>query len=101
MTSTHIDPALMARMLRTAGLYNLPAGGLQTLCELAATGCDSLTMSSMARKLGVSTAAITGTADALEALGFVTRQHSRTDRRVIWLNLTDRGRAALEDILNA
>lgn len=99
-TTTHIAPVHAARMLSRAGIYHLNATCLQTLCELAA-GSGSLTMTSLARKIGLTTSAFTGTADCLEAADFVARQPSRSDRRVTWLNLTERGRAALQDILDA
>lgn len=101
MTDTHIAPADLARILSRAGLHNLHLAAFQALCELAASGTDSGNMTTLSRKLGMSTAGMTSVADTLETAGFVIRQQSRNDRRAIWLNLTDRGRLALQDILNA
>ena len=101
MTATALHPTHLSRVLSRAGLYHLTANGLQALCELRAGGHDAATMSGLARKLEISTGAITGLADALETAGFVERQPSRTDRRAIFLFLTDTGRRALDDILEA
>lgn len=101
MTTTHIAPALMARVLSRAGLYHLPANGLQVLCDIAALPAECLNMLAIARKLGVTTAATTGTIDALETLGLVIRQRSGPDRRVVTVHLTAKGHAALTDILDA
>ena len=99
-TATHIHPAHMARMLSTAGLHHLSASPLHALCVIAAVD-GSTTMTAIAHKLGITTAAITGTVDRLEAAGFITRNGSRMDRRVIYVHLTEKGTAALDDILNA
>lgn len=101
MTDTHISPADLARILSRAGLYQLHLAALQALCELAASGTDSGNMTSLSRKLGMTTAGMTSVADSLEKSGLIIRQPSRHDRRAIWLLLTDRGRRALEDILDA
>ena len=96
-----ITPRDLARILSRSGIYHLSASSLQTLCELRASGSDSLSMTRLSRCLGVSSAAVTSIVDALDAKGYATRQPSRTDRRVIWVLLTDKGRTALDDILNA
>jgi MarR family 2-MHQ and catechol resistance regulon transcriptional repressor len=91
----------IAGILSRADQYRLSASALHTLCALRASGADSLIMTSVARKLDLSTAAVTHIADNLERLGFIERAPSESDRRVIWINLTDRGRDALTDILTA
>lgn len=91
----------LAGILGRADQYRLSFSALRTLCELRASGADSLIMTSVARKLDLSTAAVTHIADDLERRGFINRAPSATDRRVLWLNLTDRGRDALTDILTA
>jgi len=88
-----------AKIQSRAGLYKLNTSALQALCELAAS--DSIVMTHLGRRLGISSAAITGMIDALEKIQFVARQTSRTDRRKIWITLSDLGRRALSDILTA
>jgi DNA-binding MarR family transcriptional regulator len=51
-----------------------------------------LTMSRLAAHLHTSTATCTGVVDRLERDGYVERVRSNTDRRVVMLRLTDRGR---------
>lgn len=98
-TPVTIDPFAAARMLKSMAEYNLSASATHALCVIREAGADALTMSTTAKALGLSTAALTGLADTLEALGFITRRPARVDRRVIWLELTEQGRAALTDIL--
>ncbi len=50
----------------------------------------------IARALGVGQATITLQIDKLEARGLVRRERRHTDRRAIWVILTDEGRALLE-----
>jgi DNA-binding MarR family transcriptional regulator len=87
------------RILSRAQLHNLGISSLQILCELASRG-DSL-MTTLARKLGVSSSAITGLADSLAEAGLIHRVASRTDRRKIWIVLTERGSTVITEILNA
>lgn len=101
MTTTHIHPAILARILTRSSLYDLSANQLQALCELAASTSEALTMGGLARQLEISSAAVTTLADVLEKQGHITRHPSRTDRRTIWLILTDTGKKALTDILDA
>jgi DNA-binding MarR family transcriptional regulator len=98
---TATTAATLAGILARADQYRLSASSLHALCALRASGADSLTMTGAARQLDLSTAAVTGIADGLEARGFIQRAPSAADRRVTWLNLTDRGRDALTDILTA
>ncbi len=52
---------------------------------------DYLTMSSIAKKMGHSTAAATGLVDRLEKLDFVERVHAAEDRRKIMVRITQKG----------
>ena len=56
----------------------------------------NLTLSGLASKLGITTAAITGIADSMESLGFARRVVDPSDRRVILLELTSRGNSFAE-----
>ncbi len=53
---------------------------------------EYLTMSSIAQKMGHSTAAATGLIDRLEELGYVERGNAANDRRKIIVKITDKGR---------
>ena len=55
-------------------------------------------MSHVAEVCNMSTAAITGLADGMEKSGILTRERSKTDRRAIALELTEKGREALQAI---
>ncbi len=50
-----------------------------------------LTMSKIAKQMGHTTAAATGLVDRLEGLGYVTREHSREDRRKVFCAITKKG----------
>ncbi len=50
----------------------------------------------IARRLGVSQATVTAQIDRLEARGFVRRERRQADRRMVWVILTDAGRAQLD-----
>ena len=56
-------------------------------------------MSSVAEILGVSKPSATGTIDRLIAQGFVSRRHDEKDRRIVWINITARGKKIVSDIL--
>lgn len=53
---------------------------------------EYLTMSSIARKMGHSTAAATGLIDKLQELGYVERGNAANDRRKIIVRITEKGR---------
>jgi DNA-binding MarR family transcriptional regulator len=99
-TTTAIASRDLARILCRASVLRLNSSTLHTLCILHALD-GAATMTALARKLGISTAAVTGVADSLEAAGLIARYLSRTDRRLVYVHLTDQGRLTLSDILNA
>jgi len=51
----------------------------------------TLTVSDLARSLGMTTAGATGLVDRLTRAGLVTRQRDHRDRRVVWVHLSDEG----------
>lgn len=89
----------LARFISRFDDYKLSKSAVHCLCVIDAAGADSLTMTSAARAMRISTAAITSIADHLEERGFIARRTARVDSRVIWLDLTERGKDALQDIL--
>ncbi|MEK1933253.1 MAG: MarR family transcriptional regulator [Pararhizobium sp.] len=59
------------------------------------------TMSKIAERMHVSTAAATGLVDAAEQLGFAARFRIPGDRRLVAVKLTARGRALFESLNRA
>lgn len=59
-----------------------------------------MTTNHINRKIGMTSAAMTGIIDKLESMRLVFRQRNKYDRRVITIGLTDRGREVAHDIAN-
>jgi DNA-binding MarR family transcriptional regulator len=93
MTTASLIPLL--RRARSHGLH---------LSALHALSCIHLgdgqcSINEIAADIGISTAGMTGVIDLLEKHGFVTRNHSRLDRRMILVAITAKGIAALNSVL--
>ena len=78
----------MARLYAHKGL-NLDNGRTLRFSDVPGTIAD---------ELGISRSQMTGVADQLEKMGYVTRVRDSRDRRVQHLVLTEPGRAAAEDL---
>jgi DNA-binding MarR family transcriptional regulator len=74
--------------------YDISQGQLSCLLALYRYGPGSL--SRLAERILVKPGTITGIIDRLEAKGLVARKRNFTDRRVITIELTDKGRAFAE-----
>ena len=61
---------------------------------------EELTMSGLAERLGVSTAAVTSIVDKLEAEDLVHRSRSKTDRRQVFVQITPRGQEAVKRVID-
>lgn len=61
---------------------------------------DCLSMSSIARMMGHSTAAATGMVDKLQTLGHLKRYTAAADRRKIMVRITERGRELVAQMRN-
>lgn len=59
-----------------------------------------MTTSHISRKIGLSSAAMTGILDKLDSMRLTFRKRNQFDRRVITIGLTDRGREVAHDIAN-
>lgn len=57
-----------------------------------------LAMSGIAEKMGHTTAAATGLVDRLEKMGYVDRNHSDEDRRVVNVRITKKGTGLVQGI---
>ncbi len=66
---------------------------LNTLLEEGGT----LPISQLAERTGSANSTVSGIVDRLEKLGLVRRERSETDRRVIYVSLTEKCRAMRED----
>jgi DNA-binding MarR family transcriptional regulator len=62
---------------------------------------DDITTSSLAKRVGVTSAAATGMVDRMVDRGLVVRTRNRSDRRVITVQITDRGRGVVSRIINS
>lgn len=69
-------------------------GVLETLYHLG-----ELNQTTIGEKLLVSKSNVVAVLDKLQELGYLTRRRCTEDRRVIWVNLTDAGRALVEELL--
>jgi MarR family transcriptional regulator, organic hydroperoxide resistance regulator len=64
-------------------------------------GTDGLTPGELAERLDVSTPTVVKSATRMEATGLVARRRDETDRRLIRIYLTERGRSVQTDIEGA
>lgn len=74
---------------------------LQILVLDALQNKDKMNVSELADALGLSNAAISSSVDQLVHLGFVDRSRCETDRRLVFVSLTEDGEAKLEECLGA
>jgi DNA-binding MarR family transcriptional regulator len=64
-------------------------------------GTDGLTPGELAERLDVSTPTVVKSATRMEATGLVARRRDETDRRLVRIYLTERGRSVQTDIEGA
>jgi DNA-binding MarR family transcriptional regulator len=75
---------------RAAAAHGLSATGLEVLAALAVL--DDLSQRDLAGRLRLAPATLTPVLDALEAESALTRARDRTDRRLVRISITQRGR---------
>lgn len=103
----HLDAAMQLRdrLREVLSRHRLSDLQFATLVVLLALEPQPPSTAAIAGHTQVSRSAMTEALDKLEALEFVTRIRSRRDRRVIHVQITKRGReainAAIEDYLDA
>lgn len=100
MTTT-INSIDLADIIDRAHPWKLSTSALSALLRLHSSEGRCLSMTALAKAIRSSSANITGIIDRLEASGLVSRSNSRSDRRVIWIDLTSKGTEAVETILAA
>jgi len=79
--------------------YGLSMGKFTLLMQLLQAPEQGLTPSDFAERAGVTRATITGLLDGLEREGWVRRQPYPSDRRMLSVQLTDKGRQLLSQML--
>lgn len=77
----------------------LPLAWFEVLLQLRHAGDGRLKMSQMADAIFHSTGGTTRLVDRLEAAGLVRREHCPSDRRAIYVAITDAGSARLDEAL--
>jgi len=88
--------AVFETILNRSGLSQ---GRFLTLIVLNRTPDEEINPSSLARKVGVTRATMTGLLSGLEKNGLIERRTPAADRRKIGVSLTAAGRRTLENIL--
>lgn len=99
--SQHLErlESALSRLTRTLAAR---AGGETGLSPsqriiLRALSSDELQISDVAATLGVTLSAATGLIDRMARAGLVTRVRDQADRRVVWVRITEAGRAAFAE----
>jgi DNA-binding MarR family transcriptional regulator len=90
---------LLATFESVLGKYGLSQGRFLTLIVMSRTPGKEIYPSSLAEKLGVKKATITGLLDGLEKDNLVERVADPRDRRKIGIRLTAKGRQRLDGML--
>lgn len=92
-----------ARLFMDADLRGLRRHGLSIPARILLATLDGaagqLTQSAIGERLLITGASVTSLVDTLERRGLVTRTRDRTDRRVVLVELTAEGRAAVDAFL--
>ena len=81
------------------GRHGLSQGRFLTLIVMNRTPDEEINPSSLAEKVGVTRATMTGLLDGLERDGIIERLAHPEDRRKVGVRLTDKGRHVLDDML--
>ncbi len=81
------------------GSCQLPLAWFEVLLQLHHSADERLKMSQMADAIFHSTGGTTRLVDRLEGAGLVRREHCPSDRRAIYVAITDAGKAKLDDAL--
>jgi MarR family transcriptional regulator, organic hydroperoxide resistance regulator len=78
---------------------DVPLAQLKSLLIIAGKG--ETNFSTLAQDLGVTPGDVTGIIERLVAQGLVNRKSSPEDRRIIWLQATDKGRDLLANLMES
>lgn len=95
-----INNLALAAQLRIARIHL--GGNIAQLHALLFIGHkDDCRIGELTAELGISEAAITGTIERLVRRGLVIRNNGSSDRRTVWLRLTESGRNVLAKVHDA
>ena len=103
MADIHEVLSSLRRVIRAADIHSksltktvgLTAPQLLLLQAIKSTA-ENTTIGNLAKKISLSQATVTSIIGRLELRNLVTRKRSETDKRYVWLYLTDEGREILE-----
>jgi DNA-binding MarR family transcriptional regulator len=90
----------MARAIEPFG-FNLGPPRYHVVRVLYLAEGDRLSLTEIARRVGVTTTNVTNLIDGLERDGWVSRQASEADRRVTYVKLTPEGKQRCEQLIPA
>ncbi len=90
---------LFAAAQNYLGRYGLSDGRIAVLIQLRTAPDHSLTPSELAERMFVTRGTMTGLLDGLENAGLVARKHHAEDRRMLTIQLTQKGIDLLEELL--
>lgn len=93
---------LIEQRLRTLfrSKFSVTLPQFDVLSELERAG-KQMTMSELSRELMVSNGNVTGVIDRLEKNGFVTRTRAEHDRRIQYIELTNKGRSEFDEMAHS
>jgi DNA-binding MarR family transcriptional regulator len=100
----HVTAQRFGRVMgQQHGLTSSGAAVLSTLGWGVGRGLETgipgrATHTELARRCFFTPATLTGVVDTLERAGYVRRERDESDRRVVWLVLTDEGRERMREI---
>ena len=92
-TGTALERHLATTLRERSGIG---AAAFEVLLRLARTPAGRLRMSELSRRLDITTGGTTRMMTRLERDGLVRRRPSQSDRRVVYAEITDQGRAELD-----
>lgn len=79
--------------------YGLTGSTFNVLMFLDSSPEDGVPMSTLSENLLVSRANVTGLVDSLEKRGYVLRRPDTSDRRMVYAEITNKGRRVLHELL--
>lgn len=89
------DLITLTRILRPARRPDMTPEQMWLLRHLRCS--DPLSMSDLARALGITVGSVTVACKRLEKVGLVTRERQTADERIVHVTLTEQGRALIDE----
>ena len=95
----HLHRYMQLRMERSYEAVGMSPRRFDTLEALYHEPGHTMTPAELADQVQLSRAAMTGNLDSLQRRGYVRRRPHPDDRRMVFIELTDEGKAAMEQLL--